>query len=121
MIYKLDFYLPGLPPTTNGSHGHWRAAAAKRKEWRQASCFVASGNRPPEPLRNAKLTLTRFSSNRPDFDNLTISFKSVVDGLKDAKVIHDDKDSVIIERVYQWEKAPPKKGKIRIQVEDKAA
>lgn len=120
MSYMLDFRLKGLPPTTNGSHGHWRVAAKKRKKWRDAVKLIASLRRPPAPLLRVKITLTRFSSSQPDYDNLVISFKSVVDGLKDAGVISDDKDKVVVQRDYRWEKSSPRQGQIRIQVEELA-
>lgn len=118
MTYKLDFELPGLPPTTNGSHGHWRVAAGKRKKWRTASALVSRLRRPLKPLERVALILTRFSSVKPDRDNLAISFKPVVDGLKDGGVIVDDTDEVIVTCKYQWEKTSPKTGRVRVQLEE---
>ena len=117
-MYKLKFNLPGLPKTANGSHGHWRTAAAERKKWRSAVSSSAFYFRPPAPLARARITLTRLSSSKPDFDNLVISFKPIVDGLKDAKIILDDSDSVVLERCYLWEKAKPKSGGVRVFVEE---
>lgn len=117
-MYRLEIEIAGLPKTTNGSHGHWRAAASERKLWRNAVKLRASSKRPNSPLLKARLYLTRFSSGKTDYDNLVISFKSCVDGLKDARVISDDKDSVVIERHYLTEFASPKKGKVRIVVEE---
>lgn len=118
MTYKLDFELLGLPPTTNGSHGHWRVAAAERKRWRTASATIAKLRRPTKPLERIRLVLTRFSSSKPDRDNLAISFKPIVDGLRDGGVIVDDTDEVIVSCAYQWIKSSPKQGKIRIEVEE---
>ena len=117
-IYKLFFELPGLPKTTNGSHGNWRAAAAERRKWRKASTSRAYPYKPSSPLLKCRLTLTRCSTTKPDIDNLAISFKGVVDGLKDAMIIHDDTDKVVIERYYLHEKAPRNKGKICILIEE---
>jgi Holliday junction resolvase RusA-like endonuclease len=116
MSYRLDFELPGLPPTTNGSHGTWWAASTKRKMWRRAASQVSWIRRPKEPLESVALVLTRFSSSRPDRDNLAISFKPVVDGLKDGGIISDDTDEVIVRCDYKWVKESPKKGRIRIEV-----
>lgn len=116
--FKIVIELPGLPKTTNGSHGSRFAAAAERKKWRTAVAMIAKFRRPPKPLEKVRLILTRFSSVRTDFDNRVISFKSCVDGLKDARVIKDDTDDVIIDRKYPWERAPPGKGFIRIVVEE---
>jgi Holliday junction resolvase RusA-like endonuclease len=117
MTFRLELEIVGLPKTTNGAHGHWRAAAAERKKWREAVMMIAKFRRPPKPLEKVRLELTRYSSSKADFDNLVISFKSCIDGLKDAGVISDDKDSVIVDRKYLWEQAPRGKGKIKIVVE----
>jgi Holliday junction resolvase RusA-like endonuclease len=118
VTYRLVIDLDGLPKTTNGSHGHWRTAAAERKKWRNAVALIAKMRRPPAPLRAAYVELVRFSSSQPDEDNLMISFKSCVDGLKDGKVLVDDKRDVILRRLCRWEKAKPGEGKIRIIVEE---
>ncbi len=69
------------------------------------------------PLKKAKLTLTRFSSIKPDFDNRVISFKPIIDGLVLAGVIEDDNEDVIGIPEYPHEKTSPRKGQIRIHVE----
>lgn len=117
-MYRLEIELPGLPPTTNGAQGSWRAAAGKRKFWRTATCILAKAKRPQSPLTSCRITATRFSSAEPDYDNLVISFKSVIDGLKDAGVINDDKNSVVKERLYLWFRAPKGKGRVGIVVEE---
>lgn len=117
MAYRLEFEIPGLPKLLNGSVGHWSQVAKERKAWRSASCLIAKSKRPLTPLRKAKLTLTRCSTTKPDVDNLAASFKGVIDGLKDAGVIWDDRDDVIVERLYLHEKAPQRKGKIKVLVE----
>jgi Holliday junction resolvase RusA-like endonuclease len=116
--YYASFILEGLPKTTNGSHGSWRAAAAERKRWRQAAHMAAKSYNliPDKPLEQACIKCVRHSSVEPDYDNLSISFKSVIDGLKDAGVIADDKSTVIISREYLWQKAPRSKGWIRVEV-----
>ena len=118
MSLKFEIEIPGLPRTTNGSHGHWRAAAAERKKWRTAICLLASRERPSVPLKKAKITCIRYSSSEPDFDNLVISFKSCLDGLRDAGVIADDKKRNIGATTYLWQKAPARQGKIKIIVEE---
>lgn len=118
MTYKIQYDLPGLPKGLNGSHGHHYAAAAIRKKWRKMSASGALGvGVPKEPLARCRIVCTRFSSSEMDYDNLVSSFKPIVDGLKDAGVILDDKSSVIVERSYRWEKVPAKSGHVRIAVE----
>lgn len=117
MSYSLTFEITALPPTTNGSHGHWRKKAKIAKQWRQLTLALAIRNGiPPKPLEKADLVLTRFSAVEPDYDNLVISFKPVIDGLRDAGVLTDDKMSVIGVPSYQWQKTTRNLGKIRVEV-----
>jgi Holliday junction resolvase RusA-like endonuclease len=117
MSYVLQFELPGLPRTTNGSHGHWRTKAASVKKWKQAVFTKAWPRRPTEPLACAIITFTRCSSVEPDFDNLVISFKACMDGLRQAKIIVDDKKKNVGRPEYLWEYAPKGQGKIKIKIE----
>jgi Holliday junction resolvase RusA-like endonuclease len=115
--YTLEFQLSGLPRTTNGSHGHWRTKQAQVKALKArvfASCWHL---RPDVPLSLARITLTRASSVEPDYDNLVISFKPVIDGLRQAGVIVDDKRKNVGRPEYLWEKCKPGDGHIKVKVE----
>lgn len=68
------------------------------------------------PLEKAKLKLTRLSTRQPDFDNLALSFKYVVDGLVKAGVIVDDKYEVIGESEYCWEKCKRDEQGVKVEV-----
>lgn len=74
--------------------------------------------RPPIALNKAKLTLTRFSSMKPDQDGLVSSFKHVVDGLVECGVLVDDSMDIIGMPEYKHEPAKPKFGKIQIEVQE---
>lgn len=117
-IYKLDFILQGLPrsPNSYGSSGHRNAVSRHRKEWRLGVAQVCRVRRPNEPLERVAVVLTRNSASKMDFDNRVASFKPVIDGLKDAGIIKDDNDSVILKRDYPQGKAPKGEGYIRVQV-----
>ncbi len=117
MSYTLEFEIKGLPSTANATlRGHWRTHYGKAKTWKRKVWLVVWHLRPPEPLTRAQLTLTRFSSSEPDFDGLVSSFKHVIDGLVEARVLIDDKPSVIGQPVCQWTKAKPGHGKIKVRV-----
>lgn len=116
--FRLEFTLCGLPSTANSHKAHWAVAGKERKKWRQATKMRTFLLRPFQPLTACRLTCTRFSSSEPDFDNLVISFKSVLDGLKDAGIIKDDKSSIVKERKYLWEKVARDEGMIRVLVEE---
>lgn len=107
----------GLPPLPNAKK-HWRKVSSDRKKWRTWSALTFCDKRPPAPLQRAKLTLTRHSSSEPDYDGLVASFKSVVDGLVDAKVLVNDKPANIGIPEYRWMYERAKLGRITIAIEE---
>lgn len=115
---RIEFELDGLPKTTNAfKRSHWTHSFKERKRWK-TFVFYKLGEFRWEKFSKPRLTLTRFSTTEPDFDGLVSSFKAVIDGLKVAGVIEDDKQSIIGQPLYKWEYAPPRKGKIRVVVEE---
>ncbi len=119
--YLLEFVLPGLPRTANGSHGHWRSKFSHTKMWKQKIFTACWHKRPEVPLEKARITFTRCSGRECDFDNLVISFKACMDGLKQAGIIVDDKTANVGRSEYLWEKGKNGKGFIKIKVEGLAA
>lgn len=97
---------------------HWAIKARATKIWRGNVVTLTKGRRPKKPLERAFLRLTRHSEREGDIDNIAISFKSCVDGLKEANIILDDKTSVVFSREYCWKKAARGKGFITIEVLD---
>ena len=121
MSYRLKLELDGLPRMANIQSGksHWRHGHAEAKRWQQyVVAKVPYFAKPQKPLERARLTLIRFSSSEPDFDGLVRGFKSVVDGLVMAGVLANDKLSNTGQWNCHWEKAPPKKGRILVLVEE---
>lgn len=114
-LYSIRFEIVGLPSLLN-IKAHPIVAGKKRKLWRQWVLYSVGMKRPPKPLQRAKLTFTRFSSSEPDYDNMVGSFKPLVDGLVDARVIIDDARKNIGTPEYLWIYCPPRQGKIRIEV-----
>lgn len=115
------FSLHGLPKTTNSnSRRHWSHQYREATKWKKAVLVALNSARmlPDKPLAKARLTLTRFSSSCPDSDGLVSSFKHVIDGLVEAGVLVNDKFENIGMPVYQWEKCPPRKGFVRVMVEE---
>lgn len=121
MKYRLEFVVHELPRIpNNGSHGsYWQVVQEKRK-WEKLIVFQIGLNRPPSPLALSKLTLTRFSSVEPDYDNLTASFKKIVDILRDQKIIANDKMGNFVggKPNYLFQKTAPKNGHIRVLLEE---
>jgi hypothetical protein len=120
--YRLEFELPGLPKMANPSGAkstHWRYAYEEVSRWHMAVVGLVARRRPAKPLDRYTLELTRFSSSEPDYDGLVRGFKSIVDGLRLAGVIVDDKLSNSGPWVCDWMKAKPKEGKIKVVVIEK--
>ena len=108
--------LPTLPNRLNTMH--WRARKRDKDKWHMLVGAALAGKKPVKPLTRAVLTLVRYSSVRPDNDNLAASFKFAIDGLKQCGVIKDDNPSVLEKTVYLWEFASPKAGKTFIRIEE---
>jgi hypothetical protein len=116
--YTLEFEIKGLPPMSNQLlRMKWPQMRRITKQWKRSVWAASWHKRPAEPLNNATLTLTRISTREPDTDGLTSGFKSVIDGLVEAKVIIDDKPSIIGSPVCLWEKGRHGESRIRVKVE----
>lgn len=93
---RLVAWVPGrLTNPLNGAHGHWAVKAKERKGWRERTMLCCR-----DAMRRANwrwqagdgkhVVVTAYVWNLYDDDGLAASLKSVVDGLKDAKLIDDD-------------------------------
>jgi Holliday junction resolvase RusA-like endonuclease len=75
------------------------------------------GMTPKRPLDRVRVVFTRFSSVEPDDDGLVHGFKPIRDALVQWGVVVDDKRKNLAAE-YRWEKAPPKHGKVRVEIEE---
>jgi len=118
-MYKFQFSIQALPPTTN-SHGrvHWAIKAKLARQWKDIVCKMVYNHKPKKPLKKAKLVLTRHSSRACDADGIVSSFKHIIDGLVLGGVIEDDTMEIIGMPDYRYEKAPAKKGFVTILIEE---
>jgi Holliday junction resolvase RusA-like endonuclease len=117
--YLLEFQLPGLPETTNEILSmRLRMRLRCKRIWKRTVWLLVVGKRPASPLKRARLTLIRCSSTRPDSDGLVSSFKHVIDGLVEARVLENDRYENIGFPNYAWEKAPSGKGHCKIRIEE---
>lgn len=69
----------------NGSHGHWRTLARRRKRERTQAAFLA-----PRCTLPAVVCLTRLSAGQLDDDNLRGALKGVRDGVADSMGVADN-------------------------------
>ena len=119
----LELEIPGLPPINSSDRLTRWTAIKLRNKWTSAVCtaVLVSAGKWPEPMKRAKITITRCSATRPDYDNLVQGGKHLIDGLRRARVILDDDHDTIGEPVYLWEYAPRSAGCVRIRVEEVGA
>ncbi len=91
-----EYLIPGKTPNpVNGSHGSWRAAAARRKKQRKDANYLT-----PRRMRApCEVLLIRLSPGELDDDNLRPALKSIRDGIADALGV-DDRDPAV-----RWEYA----------------
>jgi hypothetical protein len=118
-MYHAKFELDILPHTTNAlSRMHWRAKSKYANTVKNLvhSKLLLLHLIPRDPLKKAKLILTRKSSGTIDYDGLVSSFKWVIDGLVVAGVLMDDTEEIIGQPVYRKETAAPKNGSIEIEI-----
>ena len=118
--YTLKLELPGLPRMTNpsGRKNHWRDRHKESQKWKELVALSVGRNKPPHPLKKAKLKLIRYSSVSPDPDGLVSGFKHIIDGLVSCGVLYNDKMENIGMPHYDWQRTSPKKGKVSIEVEE---
>jgi len=121
--FKLTFEIHELPKMPNQLLGsHWAIRSKHAKKWKllvQRELIKDDLIFNPPRLKNAKLTLTRFAAGRgPDYDNLALSFKPVIDALVSSKVIIDDTMAVIGKSDYRFEKGKRNEGKIKVEIEE---
>lgn len=88
------------------------------EKWSKVIRILVAGKRPPAPLQKALITLTRYSKRRPDAINLAGSFDSIIFGLCEAGVLSRDFFGRYSLPSYKWEPAPPREGKIKIEIKE---
>lgn len=89
---------------------HWTVRQRVNKQWdRLIYCMVSEKNAVPlRPLEKAHIRVIRHSHRMLDFDGLVGSLKPVIDSLVSARVILDDRWSVLgkwdVDQVFRQKK-----------------
>jgi hypothetical protein len=118
--YRLYFQIDSLPKMPNQILGsHWRTRSEHARLWKRLVWAAIANKKPRAPLQRATVTLARHSSVEPDDDGMRGSFKPVLDALVQCGVLVDDKRENIGSPICFWVKAPPKKGRIVVIVEQR--
>lgn len=105
----MSVLLPLRTQGPNGSHGHWRVLAARRKRER----FAAFAATPAHPLP-CTVRLIRLSAGTLDDDNLRGALKGVRDGVADRLGVPDNDPRVRWE--YAQERCPRGAYSVRVEI-----
>lgn len=117
-MYELSFVIAALPELPNRRRqGSWQATWKHAKQWKLWVECRCQDKKPAEPLEQAAIHLTRYSSVEPDPDNLAASFKPVIDGLTQSGIIVNDR-SANVALQFSWKKVLPSMGAIRVEVKE---
>ena len=105
----LDRYIP--PSLNQWAKWHWSKVAAHKKQIERDVYYSAFSQRPKEPYRYAKVTITYFFKDhrhRDIVDNYSPKF--LMDGLVKAKILEDDRTEYvgIPELVMAYDKENPR-------------
>jgi Holliday junction resolvase RusA-like endonuclease len=123
MSYELVLEIPRLPQmNVQHTRRHWSVGHREAKQWKQVihGLLLSNGATRHKPLEKAHVALTRKSSREPDWDNLVMGFKPVLDALVKCGVLADDKPSNFATGApsYLWESVTPLEGGIKIEVKE---
>src|SRR5690625_6542198 len=87
---KQTIIIDKLAPMLNGKDGLKRMHWAKYRKVRDAWTWLIRSKKPQKHSGRVKISFIRYSTARPDWDNLYASFKVIGDALQNAGVIRDD-------------------------------
>ncbi len=108
-MYSLELSIAMLPKALNKSlNAHWRTRHKVNLAWDKFIAAECWNKMPAQPVRSAKISITRHAHRMLDYDGLVGSMKPLVDALVTAGVLADDSWKVL----GKWEvdqKFRPKK------------
>ena len=100
--YSAYFVMAGGPPSNSAANLHWRKKKKQKDHWFAMVRAELGSNIPPDPLKHARVTITRHSNKPLDGDNLHHGAKYILDALTKCGVIEDDKHHVIGMPNVRW-------------------
>lgn len=90
--YRLEVTIPGLPKLPNQLlWKHWRTVKRNTDAWKGHVRLATLGQRPPAPLKCAYVVCRRYGVRACDPDALPGSFKPLLDGLVEARILAGDR------------------------------
>lgn len=127
MKYRLEIFLKGPahephPPNENAKRRmHFFNRSRSANMWKRiVLAQILISQKPEEPLTKAKVTLIRYTTKRRicDGDAIPSACKPIVDGLKIAGIIIDDKWRVIGMPIYDQKECDKESEGIKVIVEE---
>ena len=119
LVFK-DIPISLLCPSPNRAlRMHWSRRKVLKKKWTQY--FLEHRHKFDIPIKKCRLILTRGYVNRRhrlDPDNLTASFKYLIDAMIDAGILEDDSADVVVSLECRQVKQKRKDHCIRVYVDD---
>lgn len=117
---KQTIVVNDLPPMLNGKNGlkrmHWTRYQDVRDKW----VYYMLQAKPHRHQGQVAIHFIRYSTARPDWDNLYASFKVIGDSLVISKTIVEDNPGVVVKLTAEWEKCRRKDQRTEIIIEDAA-
>jgi hypothetical protein len=121
MKYSLELELAVQATDSNRIDGHhWTVKNSGRKNIKQEIHYRTIGMEPEKPLAKFKIVIERHcpSVNFLDYDNMVTSFKPILDGLKNSKIIKGDTWKYITRENYFQDQIKSDRFMLKIRVEE---
>jgi hypothetical protein len=118
MTYRTEFVINQLPVSGNKLlRMHWAPRNRYNNEWYDLVRMFGMRFKPPSALQGARISFIRCGSRHLDYDNLTTSFKPVLDGLVKSGFLVDDSTKIVKEIKYSFQQVKIKDSRIVIIIE----
>ena len=111
-MFHLKIEFPHVPPSLNITlRTHYHKRNKLFKDYYNLISAVTRDQRPPEPLKKAKIKIERHFYRMLDYDNLVSSQKCIIDGLIHCGVIQSDSWKILgiwdVNQVFRQKKLGP--------------
>ena len=111
-MFHLKKAFPHVPPSLNITlRTHYHKRNKLFKDYYNLISAVTRDQRPPEPLKKAKIKIERHFYRMLDYDNLVSSQKCIIDGLIHCGIIEIDSWKILgvwdVNQVFRQKKLGP--------------
>ena len=111
-MFHLKIEFPHVPPSLNITlRTHYHKRNKLFKDYYNLISAVTRDQRPPEPLKKAKIKIERHFYRMLDYDNLVSSQKCIIDGLIHCGIIENDSWKILgvwdVNQIFRQKKLGP--------------